>query len=80
MASFFFAIFTFSIMKGGDYMSKNNIVIHELYKKLVDEYEDGLYVSRATIFNRAMWDGKITERVRDLAQEYYGSLWTYVGD
>ena len=61
-------------------MSKNNIDIRELYNKLVDEYPDGDYVSRATIFNRAMRDGKITERTRDLAQEYYGSLWNYVGD
>lgn len=61
-------------------MSKTNIDIHELYKKLVAEYEDGDYASRATIFNRAMWDGKINERTRDLAQEYYGSLWNYVGD
>lgn len=56
------------------------VLITELYIKLVSEYDDGLYVSRATIFNRAMWDGKITEKVRDLACEYYGSLWNYVGD
>lgn len=58
----------------------SSINITELYNKLASEYNDGLYVSRATIFNRAMWDGKITEKVRDLACEYYGSLWNYVGD
>lgn len=57
-----------------------NEEIRELYNKLEDECEDGPYVSRATIFNRAMRDGKISERTRDLAQEYYGSLWNYVGD
>ena len=57
-----------------------NMYIRDLYNKLVSEYEDGEYVSRATIFNRAMWDGKITERERDQAQEYYGRLWNYVGD
>ena len=61
-------------------MNKTDINIRELYNKLVDEYEDGGYVSRAAIFNRAMWDGKISEKTRDLAQEYYGSLWNYVGD
>lgn len=61
-------------------MSTTDINIREIYNKLVAEYSDGDYVSRATIFNRAMWDGKITERVRDLACEYYGSLWSYVGD
>ena len=65
-------------MKGVINMPNNEI--RELYKKLEAEYSDGGYVSRATIFNRAMWDGKITERVRDQAQEYYGSLWNYVGD
>lgn len=59
---------------------KDDISISELYSKLSDEYPDGDYVSRATIFNRAMWDGKITERVRDKACDYYGSLWNYVGD
>lgn len=54
--------------------------IRELYNKLENMYSDGGYVSRATLFNRAMWDGKITERQRDAAQEYYGKLWTYVGD
>lgn len=61
-------------------MTKQNINIDEIYNKLLSEYEDGDYVSRATIFNRAMWAGKITERIRDKAQEYYGSLWNYVGD
>ena len=61
-------------------MSKNDIDIRELCNKLEDKYSDGGYVSRATLFNRAMRDGKITERTRDLAQEYYGSLWNYVGD
>lgn len=54
--------------------------IRELTRKLESKYSDGGYVSRATLFNRAMWDGTITERTRDLAQEYYGSLWNYVGD
>ena len=58
----------------------DNININELYNKLEGEYEDGGYVSRATIFNRAMQEGKITEAVRDRAREYYGSLWNYVGD
>ena len=54
--------------------------IGEHYKKLRSEYEDGDYVSRATVFNRAMRDGKIGEEVRNAAQEYYGRLWNYVGD
>ena len=54
--------------------------IRELYKKLESEYSDGGYVSRATIFNRALREGKITDDVRDEAREYYGSLWNYVGD
>lgn len=54
--------------------------IRELARKLESKYSDGDYVSRATLFNRAMLDGTITERTRDLAQEYYGSLWNYVGD
>lgn len=61
-------------------MSLTGENIRELYKELVNKYEDGDYVSRATIFNRAMWDGLISERTRDRAQEYYGSLWNYVGD
>lgn len=54
--------------------------IRKLYNKLEVEYEDGGYVSRATVFNRAMREGKITEETRDLAREYYGKLWDYVGD
>ena len=54
--------------------------IRELYKKLESEYSDGGYVSRATIFHRALREGKITDDVRDEAREYYGSLWNYVGD
>lgn len=57
-----------------------NEEIRDLCRKLEDAYEDGGYVSRATLFNRAMWDGKISERTRDQAQEYYGRLWNYVGD
>lgn len=58
-------------------MSKD---ISKLYQKLEGEYPDGGYVSRATIFNRALSDGKITKEVRDRAREYYGRLWNYVGD
>lgn len=54
--------------------------IRELCKKLEDEYPDGGYVSRSSIFNRALQDGKIDEATRDAAREYYGRLWTYVGD
>ena len=57
-----------------------SIDISKLYQKLEDEYSDGGYVSRATIFNRALSDSKITEEVRDRAREYYGRLWNYVGD
>lgn len=57
-----------------------NIDISKLYQKLEDEYPDGGYVSRATIFNRALSEGKITKEVRDRAREYYGRLWNYVGD
>ncbi len=58
----------------------SNGEIRELCNKLENEYPDGGYVSRATIFNRALQDGKITEEIRDLAKDYYGTLWTYVGD
>ena len=57
-----------------------NIDISKLYQKLEDEYPDGGYVSRATIFNRALSEGKITEKIWNRAREYYGSLWNYVGD
>ena len=57
-----------------------SIDISKLYQKLEDEYSDGGYVSRATIFNRALSENKITEEVRDRAREYYGRLWNYVGD
>lgn len=53
-------------------------------EKLLDEleayYPDGGYVSRATIFNRALGDGLITKKDRDEARDFYGSLWNYVGD
>ena len=54
--------------------------INELYNKLVAEYEDGDYVSRATIFNRALNEGKITKDIWNKAREYYGRLWNYTGD
>lgn len=54
--------------------------IRKLCNKLEDSYSDGGYVSRATLFNRALNEGKITEEVRDRAKDYYGKLWTYVGD
>ena len=57
-----------------------NDEIRKLCNKLEGEYPDGGYVSRATIFNRAVQDGKIDEQTRDAAKEYYGRLWTYVGD
>ena len=57
-----------------------NIDISKLYQKLEDEYPDGGYVSRATIFNRALSEGKIPEKIWNRAREYYGSLWNYVGD
>lgn len=57
-----------------------NIDISKLYHKLEDEYSDGGYVSRATIFNRALSEGKITEKIWTRAREYYGRLWNYVGD
>lgn len=59
-------------------MSNNEI--RELYDKLENEYLDGGYVSRASIFLRALADGKITEDICKQAREYYGSLWNYVGD
>lgn len=54
--------------------------ISDLYNKLENEYEDGGYVSRATIFNRAYQDGKVSKETVEEAREYYGTLWTYVGD
>lgn len=54
--------------------------IRKLCNELEADYEDGGYMSRATIFNRALREGKITEEIRDKAREYYGRLWTYVGD
>lgn len=59
-------------------MSNNEI--RELCNKLESEYPDGGYVSRASVFNRALQDGKITEEIRDAARDYYGTLWNYVGD
>ena len=55
------------------------IDISKLCYELENEYPDGDYVSRATIFNRALSEGKITKEVRDRAREYYGRLWNYVG-
>ena len=57
-----------------------SIDVSKLYQKLEDEYSGGGYVSRATIFNRALSENKITEEVRDRAREYYGRLWNYVDD
>lgn len=57
-----------------------NNEIRELCNKLEHEYPDGDYVSRATIFNRALAEGKITEDVWTQARDYYGSLWNYIGD
>ena len=57
-----------------------NIDISKLCYELENEYPDGGYVSRATLFNRALSEGKITKEVRDRAREYYGRLWNYVGD
>lgn len=57
-----------------------NAEIRELTRKLEDEYSDGGYVSRATIFNRALNEGKISQEVVEAAREFYGRLWTYVGD
>lgn len=56
------------------------IDISKLCYELENEYPDRDYVSRATIFNRALSEGKITKEVRDRAREYYGRLWNYVGD
>ena len=58
----------------------NDKEIRDLYNKLEDEYEDGGYVSRATLFNRALTEGRINEQTRDQARGYYGKLWNYVGD
>lgn len=54
--------------------------IRKLCRELEDLYPDGGYMSRAYLFNRALNEGRITEDVRDRARDYYGSLWTYVGD
>ena len=54
--------------------------IEDLYNTLEGNYEDGGYVSRATIFTRALNEGIITEDTYNEAREYYGSLWNYVGD
>lgn len=56
------------------------IDISKLCYELEDLYPDSGYVSRATIFNRALEDGRITEETRDEAREYYGMLWNYTGD
>ena len=58
----------------------SNVEINKLYIELEHLYPDGGYVSRATIFNRALNEGKITKEVRDEARDYYGSLWNYTGD
>lgn len=57
-----------------------NEEIRELRRQLEDEYPDGGYASCATIFNRALNEGKITIETRDAARDYYGRLWNYVGD
>lgn len=57
-----------------------NVNISKLYNELERLYPDGGYVSRATIFDSALKDGKITKEIRDEARKYYGSLWNYVGD
>lgn len=45
-----------------------SIDISKLYDKLEDEYPDVGYVSLATIFNRALIDGKITKEIRYIAR------------
>ena len=54
--------------------------VRDLCRELERVYPDGGYVSRATLFNRALNEGKISIEVRDRAREYYGKLWNYVGD
>ena len=56
------------------------VSINELYNKFETEYEEGGYVSRAAIFNRALNEGKITKDIWNEAREYYGRLWNYTGD
>lgn len=54
--------------------------IEKLYNELEGIYPDGGYASRATLFNRALNEGRISVEDRDRAREYYGSLWNYTGD
>lgn len=54
--------------------------IGKLYNELKKEYSDGDYVSRETIFSRALNDGKIEYETWNKAKLMYGSLWDYVGD
>lgn len=58
----------------------DNVNYNKLYNELEKLYPDGGYVSRATIFNRALSEGKISQETRDKAREYYGTLWNYTGD
>ena len=38
------------------------------------------YESRASLWNQALHDGVINQEEFELARDYYGNLWTYVGD
>lgn len=54
--------------------------VSKMYSVLVEYYEDGSAVSRATLFNRAFHEGIISYDMRDYAKNMYGDLWNYVGD
>ena len=47
---------------------------------LISKHPEIAYCSRATIFQKALEDGEITEAQYNAAKEYYGKLWEYVCD
>lgn len=54
--------------------------VREMINILESLYLDGGYVSRKTICSHALTDGIITQDEYNEVKEFYGSLWSYVGD
>ncbi len=64
---------------------KKQLLEHTDFSKLYSKFEDmynpyPIQMSRSSAFGHALDDGLITQDIYDLACEYYGKLWNYVGD
>jgi hypothetical protein len=51
-----------------------------IYRKLFHQYPKESCGSAASLFNVGLKNGDITREDYDLAEKYYGKLWSYAGD